>query len=188
MENCPSVTNAGMIALASHCRQLQILFLGDCPKFSDDSLVALGKHCPGLNTLIIGRIRRGITDTGIIALAQGCPQLKNMDILHDGSYNPDDPAQYQYRHISDRAVRTLASCCPNLSSLSLRYLDITDDAVSTFNNLVYLNVRGCRGLTPQGIDHVINNCHNLQTLTVEHCPQLRNSVDRWKQNNIVVAD
>jgi hypothetical protein len=75
--NVARVDESAVTALAAGCPRLRRLYLNT--HASDASLLALAAHCHGLAILTLSSmIKDAITDTGICALAQGCPKLRNL--------------------------------------------------------------------------------------------------------------
>jgi len=180
LHNCTEVTNDGIMELTENCRRLSVLFLGMCPKFSDISLFGLGKNCPGLTNLVVGKINKGITDKGLVALATGCPSLKLVDIF-SGTYDP----KLIYKPITDIGVSALARSCRNLEHLSVQHFNITDKGISEFKSLMDLSLKGCRKITANGIEHLLENCRGiLKSLNLEACTQFtEDQIQYWQEQN-----
>ena len=120
------VTDAALLAVAEHCPELQVLSLGDCDHISDvsflrsngisdDGVIALAQKCTALKTLRLCAIP--VTDAALLAVAEHCPELRVLSV--GGCY-----------HISDTGVIALVQRCAALKSLDLENTRITDDAVS----------------------------------------------------------
>jgi len=180
LHNCIDVTDEGILDLCRHCPRLTIFSLSRCPKFSDVSLIAMGENCPRLAYLVVGKINKGISDKGIVALSEGCYSLKILDVFN-GIYS----ASLTYKPVTDIGITALGRNCPNLESLSTQYFHITDASLLQFKCLMDINVRGCKKITAFGVDHLLENCRGtLKALNLESCPQFsEQEIDRWRAQN-----
>ncbi|KAF3329322.1 F-box protein SKP2A-like protein [Carex littledalei] len=79
------------LAIGQNCNQLQSLNLGWCESITDKGVVCLASGCPNLRALdLCGCIL--ITDESVIALANGCPRLKSLGLYY--CQNITDKAMY----------------------------------------------------------------------------------------------
>jgi len=125
---------------------------------------------------VIGKINKGISDKGILALASGCPSLSSLDIFN-GTFDP----RIVYKPISDIGVAFLARNCLSLESLSLQHFNITDLGISEFKCLMDLNLKGCRNITVNGINRLLENCHGiLKSLNLDCTNFTQDQISQWK--------
>jgi hypothetical protein len=114
-EGAEGLHDAPAMALAKGCRKLEVLrFNSSC---SDALLVALGTYCHQLTTLRVEFDANGsVTDTGMCALAQGCPALRSLE----GTLVPP---------VTIVGVTALATHCPHL-----RQLDASSDVAGALED------------------------------------------------------
>eukprot|EP01125_Pyxidicula_operculata_P019680 TRINITY_DN7144_c0_g1_i1.p1 TRINITY_DN7144_c0_g1~~TRINITY_DN7144_c0_g1_i1.p1 ORF type:complete len:535 (+),score=87.58 TRINITY_DN7144_c0_g1_i1:52-1656(+) len=168
LDNCSNLSSVGISSLCKANPKLRVIFIGVCPKLGDAGLLSIAENCKDIQEIIVGNVIRGVSDKGIVEISKNCPNLRVLDLLHEGQYNKI----FVYRPVTDIAAIALAKGCPNLETLCLRYFDVTDQGLANFNSLVNLNIKGCVKLTSQGIKQVVKNCHQLKNLMLEDCPQL----------------
>ncbi|KAF2287798.1 hypothetical protein GH714_002762 [Hevea brasiliensis] len=137
---CSTVSSLGLMSLAYKCSFLMSLDLQGC-YVGDRGLAAVGKCCKQLEDLNL-RFCEGVTDTGLVELAQGCGKsLKSLGVA----------ACAKITHISLEAVSSycksletlsldsecmhnggilsVARGCPSLKVLRLQCINVTDDAL-----------------------------------------------------------
>lgn len=133
-----SVTDEGVISLASHCRNLVLVRLGhtvigdpavraiaeNCKnltkielydtKVSNEGVTALGHDSVYLDFVNLGKTK--ITDESVIKLAKGCKDIRDIYLeITD--------------HITDETLYALADNCKQLSNVYMENTEITDDGV-----------------------------------------------------------
>eukprot|EP00899_Mesostigma_viride_P003050 jgi/Mesvir1/12746/Mv20421-RA.1 len=175
--HCRGVTDASIVAVAQHCRELTelrahttkvkdvgiIALVQSCPRLhflevhhrvSAAALLEVARHCPQLEHLLFGM---DVTDEVISLLAANCPQLKWLDTR---------------AQLNDDRMRVLAAGCGGLTHL-LRCWGITDVGVSTIASncplLEHLEVARCEGVTDASITLLARGCPRLQHLSVAEC-------------------
>ena len=80
---------------------------------TDDVLETITALCPKLETLRLAHVCRSITDAGLIALSQRCPQLSYLNL------SPDEEFMYSVKQITDSGCdRVVARVPPALLSES----------------------------------------------------------------------
>ena len=73
---CPELRDDQLLRLVSAAgSSLRQVDLGWCQLLSDDALSALARHCPRLRALRLGWAGEGITDQGILEIANHCTDL-----------------------------------------------------------------------------------------------------------------
>ena len=93
-----------------------------CGGLSHDTVMkGLGAHCHSLKRVSLSSQAQMITDEGIIAMVQGCPQLEKIDIR---ASKKTFESPYNHKSVSTVAVTNtslyaIARHCPNLISLEL---------------------------------------------------------------------
>jgi len=111
------LTDVALCAIAKHLPKLELLNVNYLRSngISDDGVIALAQECTALKTLRLCAIP--VTDAALSAVAEHCPELR---ILSVGNCY----------HISDTGVIALVQRCAALKSLDLENTCVTDDAVS----------------------------------------------------------
>ena len=127
---CPSdpddgfqLTDATVLALATHCRSLRELELWHA-RLSDETLIALANNCPLLSILDVQSCDpdqyegdTALTDAFLIAVAERCPLLKELNVGFCSG-------------ISSAGIVAIARHCPLLEILSFDdCINVGDDAV-----------------------------------------------------------
>ncbi|URD76168.1 LRR [Musa troglodytarum] len=78
VRRCYEVGDKGIISVGENCKLLTDLSLRFCDRVGDEALVAVAEGC-SLKHLNVSGCHL-ITDTGMTAIARGCPDLVNLDI------------------------------------------------------------------------------------------------------------
>ena len=81
-------------------------------KVTDTSVIALAEHCPGLTAIDLVCCPN-ITDASIVALAEHCTRLAQIDL-------------YNCYRITDASIEALAKHCLGLKKIDLWWCNITD--------------------------------------------------------------
>ena len=123
--------------VATHCPQLEHLILPDRAFFNSPDLTEV-----------------------IQAIAQGCSQLKTLDLAG--------------HTFSDVAIEAVARACPQLERLEIGESSIRECILITVaehcRNLTHLGLNSCgEGITDKAILAVATNCLNLQFLNIGGC-------------------
>ncbi|RKP05844.1 hypothetical protein THASP1DRAFT_32324 [Thamnocephalis sphaerospora] len=102
---CTRVTDAGVAVLARACASsLEQVNLRGCVRVTDQGLRALS-HCSRLLRARLSELPK-VSDTGLWALAQGCPRLQWLDLTGTNG-------------CSDATAEALGRYCPRLAWLSM---------------------------------------------------------------------
>jgi hypothetical protein len=103
LQSCYKITDRGMGKLAENCPMLQDVKLG-CFEITDATIFSLVKHCSRLHSVGLSGANN-ITDEGLLHLAQGCTDLKKIEL--------------SFSTIADAGLRKLAEACPGLEEVIL---------------------------------------------------------------------
>ena len=209
---------AGLTVLTESCPLLESV---DCSGFEDltnTELVALARGCPSLKRLILGarqlstrsefdvlkyRSPRGsfemsrrenlceVSDDGVVALVQGCPQMEIIDLTNCSYLTAISIAAIGaccplLKSISIGAntflytgdtVAALAQGCPQLTTVRFNcspkeggdfHADVTDEAISVLAQccpkLHTIDLAGCTQVTDVGIQAIAVSCPLLKVL------------------------
>jgi len=128
---------------------------------TDAGIIALANGCPRLIDLNLAKICRDLTDDSIIALANGCPALCILDFAN--CYN-----------MTDAAMIALANGCPDLSSVNLMNCrEVTDAAIIALANgcpqLGSVGLANCSNLTDAAVIALANGCPGLSSVDLRGC-------------------
>jgi len=153
---------------------------------TDDVLETITALCPKLETLRLAHVCRSITDAGLIALSQRCPQLSYLNL------SPDEEFMYSVKQITDRGVIALSQGCPQLSFLNLEYRNqITDASVIALAQgcpkLSSLNIKGCWKITDAGLIALSQRCPQLSYLNLSPSEKFKYTVYKQITDRGVIA-
>ncbi|XP_042066918.1 F-box/LRR-repeat protein 3-like [Salvia splendens] len=149
------IGDSSISAIASGCRDLEMINIAYCKSITDRSLMSLSK-CSKLNTLET----RGcllITPVGLEAIAMGCKQLSKLDIK-------------KCLNIDDAGMISLARFSQNLKQINFSYTSVTDvglvslTSISCLQSMTVLHVRG---LTPRGLVAALLACGGLTKVKLQ---------------------
>ncbi|XP_062182549.1 F-box/LRR-repeat protein 4-like isoform X2 [Phragmites australis] len=160
-------TDDGLIGLVKNCGQsLVSLAVATCVWMTDASLHAVGSHCPNLEILSLESDR--IQNEGVISIAKGCRQLKNLKLQCIGA--------------GDEALDAIGLFCSLLESLSLNNFErFTDRSLSSIakarscKKLARLKINGCQNMETAALEHIGRWCPGLLELSLIYCPRIQNS-------------
>ena len=187
-----TLTNDGLLAVASVCPNLQTLNLSGCSNITDAILLEVARRCSNLQSLDL-RHCSNITDAGLAVLSL-CLKLDFLDFCKKHARIAGDQCIlalcgredfqrlvefdfFRWYSITDASLFEVARVCPNLQSLNLAFCDrITDAALSEVarecSNLQSLNLKSCRNITDASLLEVARVCPNLQSLNLAFCDRI----------------
>eukprot|EP00899_Mesostigma_viride_P008072 jgi/Mesvir1/17266/Mv07675-RA.1 len=153
------VTDAGMLAVATHFPRLQSVNVWGCRGLTDASMTELVTNCPRLRRLVLSASAVG--DRTVLAAGQHCPDLRILDLSYLplsaagnagpwGGGNLLDPRQASEEQVR---ARDAGLACVLRNCLSLEVLVLN----------------GCRGWSDGGIAVVGDGCKRLQELHLAYC-------------------
>lgn len=155
-----------LICLIRVFKSLEVLNLGSCTRIDnfDNVCSALGENCKKLRALDLWRSRT-VTGEGLQALAEGCPDLEELDI----GWCPE------LRSGTDRrSLDYLVKHCTKLKKLFLtanrNVCDLDLLAISKHcPQLQQLDILGTREVTKKAVLNVLQNCPHLTMFDVSFC-------------------
>ena len=121
-------------------------------------------RCTGLHDLDLHGVEL-LDDTAALELAEGLPALERLSLKN-------------CVQLSDKAIEGFANGCHGLVELSLNKIPALSDAAlialkeHCAENLKYLDISWCRGLTDHSVGSLVDACEQLEVLTVWGCTQL----------------
>lgn len=166
LTTCMDLTEKAFLALAS-CSSLTEVRFYFCSGITDRVLSAFGQNPLLIRASFVGRgclheSQEMITDQGVIAFAQGCPNLT--DINFSSHYN-----------ITDKALEALGSSCKQLTRVNIGNWSITDAGVASFAQkcslLTELNCDCCNQITDQALI-ALAACPLLKKATFAECERI----------------
>jgi hypothetical protein len=183
-----------------HLQQLRSLDISRCELLGDETMHALATHTTkSLQVLYIKNLRR-VTDDGVVAITEGCKNLRVLEIsfipLTDvagvaiGQNLPRLQALYMRDnyHFTNRSIDVITRNCTKLEQLTLwgtiqlTHLDfspITDALARTTplatGRLVVLNLWGCYNLGDDIASALGSMSETLSTLILSECHRLSDS-------------
>eukprot|EP00899_Mesostigma_viride_P021256 jgi/Mesvir1/29131/Mv18430-RA.1 len=169
-----AVTDAGVKALALHCRLLTSLSMRLCCGVSAEGICELVSLLPELESLDLNGMAVG-NDT-MFALGAHCNKLVELDV---GCTVCNDITSRRGKltgKINDRGLAAVLQGCLRLRVLTVDSREkITGDAFSTAEvrsglQLETLDISKCTGFTAKGIVALAAKCNRLRDLELCECP------------------
>jgi hypothetical protein len=111
------LTNSAIFAMATQWTQLRRVDIAFSPpnrNICDDAIGALAEKCSGLRALLIRGVPR-LTDISLLAIANGCPDMREITITHAS--------------VTDIGVSAIVRRCPKLTCVELSGSSVTDVTV-----------------------------------------------------------
>ncbi|KAH7476388.1 hypothetical protein KRP22_000228 [Phytophthora ramorum] len=168
LAQCERVTELGLRLLAHNCR-LVLVDLSDCPQLNDAALQTLAAGCWMIETFIMKRCR-GVSDAGIVKIAQCCKDLRHLDVSECSRLG----------EYGDKALLEIGKCCPKLLVLDLFGCQhVHDPGVRAIAKgcplLTTLKLTGCRDVSSIAIRALAQQCTQLEVLSLSGCIKTTNS-------------
>ncbi|KAE9358387.1 hypothetical protein PR003_g1294 [Phytophthora rubi] len=168
LAQCEKVTELGLRLLAHNCR-LVLVDLSDCPQLNDVALQTLAAGCWMIETFIMKRCR-GVSDAGIVKIAQCCKDLRHLDVSECSRLG----------EYGDKALLEIGKCCPKLCVLDLFGCQhVHDPGVRAIAKgcplLTTLKLTGCRDVSSVAIRALAQQCTQLEVLSLSGCIKTTNS-------------
>ncbi|PWA56502.1 hypothetical protein CTI12_AA104570 [Artemisia annua] len=144
------------------CPNLEVLHTGDV--CGDKGLRVIGQICKKLRKL---HHFGDVTHKGLIAMAQGCPNLESLNV--------------SLKDISNKALERVGTHLKNLHDFSMYMVDEKGITDSPLDNGILAMLKGCiklkwldlnlgeGGLTDVGLGYIGNYGHNLRCLFLNGC-------------------
>eukprot|EP00899_Mesostigma_viride_P008359 jgi/Mesvir1/17524/Mv08778-RA.1 len=153
------VTDASVVAIAAHCRQLRRFHLG-YTGITAQSLLAVAQHCPALESLSVENCQFDMDDA-LAAIGRGCPHFQVLRAK-------------RCRMLSDEAIiRLVRERGAQMQELCLCESRVTDAGLEAVGGacarLRKLHVASCGGVTDVGVAAVVAGCGQLEVCGVEDC-------------------
>jgi len=146
------ISDVALELIAAKCTSLQQLRLQNCDTITDRGLLALSEGvCVQLSHVDFTRCK-GLTDEGLVALVSKCKMLSHLSLNAAGLDEFDEDSGTQTHGITNRTLIALRE--------------------HASKRLEELDVSWCRGVTDDGLGHLIDHAHQLKTLHLRGCGQI----------------
>lgn len=144
VERCPKIVSAKFVG---------------CMFLTNQAVLALAEGLPNLTTVSISS--GSVLDSGVIALARNCPQLKNVDF----SLNP---------FLTDKCVIELSERCPRLVSFGFaNCTSLSDRGLTALAQrcprLEMINITGCFVLSKRSVKALAEHCPEIVAVEFSGC-------------------
>lgn len=193
LPNC-SVGDDGLVNIAHSCTNITGLAFLRCHSISDKTLKAFARYNRPLTSIRLHACPE-ISSEGIIAIAEGCRQLKVLDLVavrhfrsralvdHDvaAALGSNTSGLQEVRLceealgaslIDDSCLAPLVTGCPGLRTVELHGVDVSDEALilmgGSCHQLECLILKNT-WVTYRGIDAIVNGCQCLNSLVINGC-------------------
>uniref|UniRef100_A0A7S0WKY4 F-box/LRR-repeat protein 15-like leucin rich repeat domain-containing protein n=1 Tax=Chlamydomonas leiostraca TaxID=1034604 RepID=A0A7S0WKY4_9CHLO len=163
LDGCVLVDDGVMSALGQGCSSLTHLSVTLCPAVTDTGVSALAATRPGLTSIRLDHCAK-VTDRSLTALAAGCKGLKRLSVC-------------RVSKITSAGLNAVAqNGC--LEQLLASHVPGCDDSVMCTlvshckETLSDLDISFCRGVSDQGLGHLVDSCEQLQQVLLFGCSQI----------------
>nr|XP_033503132.1 F-box/LRR-repeat protein 2-like [Epinephelus lanceolatus] len=187
-----SLTSCGLEMFFTLCRNsLEELKVTSCtgPGLHGDQMLPLiGQLCHHMTSVDVSW--SGATDTGVKALSDCCPGMRLKSVVLNGCQVTDDPLmKLVMRHkeslcrlevfgcqfLSPSCLQTVYEMCPDLQHLNIGQVPKVNAhsltvMISRLKCLIVLNLTGLQAVTDAIVDTLLQNCVEIQSLTLSCCP------------------
>lgn len=152
---CKQLSDASIIAVASHCPLLQKVHVGNQDKLTDEGLKQLGSRCRELKDIHFGQCYK-ISDEGMIVIAKSCLKLQRIYMQEN-------------KLVTDQSVKAFAEHCPELQYVGFMGCSVTSKGVihlTKLRNLSSLDLRHITELDNETVMEIVKRCKNLSSLNL----------------------
>jgi F-box/leucine-rich repeat protein 2/20 len=192
MQHCNQITDEAFVHYIG--RNIQVLDMLESEQITNKTLASIARHC-GPRLRILKMSGRGISDTGVEALAQSCVELRVLELTHA-------------EHITSSSIVSLWVHCPHLFTLNVAHCrNITDTAFgpklplplsammaqdtmqvaemgidvsmpsgypsfSLPSELTKINLAMCLNISDDVLRHIASQCPLVRHLTVSYCEEI----------------
>jgi len=132
LSSCPGVTGDALVELSKGCRMLYSLELSDCPKLSDAGMLALATANPGIQHLSLALNPESISDIGASRVVRCVKRVRSLDFAGCTSLHiflPTNIARYceyledvslaSVKELRDEDLRMLFARCVYLKRVDI---------------------------------------------------------------------
>jgi hypothetical protein len=163
LTNCVEVSDAGLWAIARHCKCLETLILAGCNKITDVGLRSIKITCKTITTLDFDHCTK-LDDIALTVISTGTWILQKLSLRN-------------CTKITDTGVGRLAKCMGRLKRLDLSGCsgvgEFGDHALKELgafcSQLEEINLSGCRRVEDAGFRSIAVGCPKLQVFKASGC-------------------
>jgi len=161
------VTDESLFKLTSVRHLLKIdlnSFKGWNRSITSAGIISLSKTCRYLQVVYLRR-NINLTDDAVKALSENCPMLRELDV---GGCTL----------LTDASLRMLGENSRHLKSLNIIATQATDDGIyklcigNCSRTITEIDVSGCKHLTDEAVNLLIQNCSQLRIILFARCPNI----------------
>jgi len=156
---CRGVTDRGIGQIVRACSRLQSLFL-DGTNVSNTGLASIAAHGKNLWFLSLASAQGIITDEGLQALSEGCPNLGHLNLQG-------------VKNISAKGLKLILQNSKKLYNLNLSKVSLTQNDLTAlipfFRNLRALDISEIDINLDEAAGLIAQHCKNLRTFNAEKC-------------------
>jgi len=161
------VTDESLFKLTSVKQLLKIdlnSFKGFNRNITSTGIISLSKTCRYLQVVYLRR-NINITDDAIKALSENCPMLRELNV---GGCTL----------LTDASLQTLGENSKHLKSLNIIAIQATDNGIlklcqgSCSRTITEIDMSGCKDLTDDAVDFLIQCCSQLRIILFARCPNI----------------
>ncbi|XP_072999294.1 F-box protein SKP2A isoform X1 [Typha latifolia] len=159
---CKNNMNNLVESLAPKFTKLQVLSLRqNKPQLEDSAVEVVANYCHDLRDLDLSRSFK-LSDLSLYALAHGCPHLTKLNISGCSSFS-DSALEYLTSHCKSLKNLNLCGCVRAASDRALQAI------ACNCNQLQFLNLGWCEGVSDKGVISLASGCPDLRTLDLCGC-------------------
>lgn len=131
---------------------------------TSEGVCSLAVSCRHLQTVYLRRCVN-LTDVAIETLARSCPQLRLLNL--GGCPN-----------LTDSSLQALGENCKFLKSVNVSNTQVTDSGIIKLVSgpcaatLTEVHINGCRGVTDEAVEAVLQFCPQINILLFHGCPNI----------------
>ena len=190
LQDCEAVTDIGLEALAKSCPHLLPSKVISNAK-GDRFCSAVAANHPDLTSIDLQACKQ-VTDKGLAALAQACPQLLPSEVLSlkkgdafcaavaTQHPNLQEIDLLKCVHVTDTGLAALAAGCGDLlpsKVLSKAKGDrFCEEAANQHFHLTEVSLAGCDRVTDRGVSALLNSWSKLSKINLQDCVHLTDNV------------
>eukprot|EP00939_MAST-03C_sp_MAST-3C-sp1_P001877 g1877.t1 len=180
---CSKITDEGIAHVGKSCPALEVIQLQECDLITDGGVKELVSRCPKLTRINIKECDK-ITDAAL-SLLGSLKNLRELDVQDcDLISNNGLSALKQLTslnlnyccEITDKGLEIVANQCPNLLSISLTELQVSDQGirglVEKCKKLQRVCLYQCRRIGDTAVAAIAKYCPDLEDLDIQYCPRV----------------
>lgn len=181
LEGCRNLQRTTLHGLVRNNSELAHLNLTGLTAVTNATCKLIAQSCPSLELLNVSWCKH-VDATGIKAVIEGCPKLKDLRAREIQGFDSPEVARIMFK--TNRLERLFLSGCKDLSDETLKIMvhgahppiDILTDLPNVPpRKLRHLDLARCSSLTSTGVKALGHLVPNLEGLSLAHCAALTDS-------------